>query len=199
MTGSLSIFDLPMKDFLRRILRYFFGGTLLIVPIVATVYFIVNSLLWLDSLLMLPYRGMGVVIILAAITTVGWLTSIYVFKTATDWFDHLVNRIPFVKLIYSSIKDLLSAFVGDKKKFDKPVLVTINKDNQLFRIGFITQNDLTELGLHEMVVVYFPQSYAVAGDHYVVPKTSVKPLNVPGPVAMKFIVSGGVSGFKEAQ
>lgn len=186
-----------MRDLLRRILRYFFGGMLFIVPIVATVYFIVTSLLWLDNLLELPYRGMGVVIIVAAITLMGYLLSIFVFKTASDWFDHLVNRIPFVKLIYSSIKDLLSAFVGDKKKFNKPVLVTINKENQLFRIGFITQGDLSELGLGDMVVVYFPQSYAVAGDHYVVPKTSIKPLDVPGPVAMKFIVSGGVSGFKE--
>jgi len=124
-------------------------------------------------------------------------TTEKLFKTASDWFDHLVNRIPFVKLIYSSIKDLLGAFVGDKKKFDKPVLVTINKENQLYRIGFITQNDLSDLGLTDMVVVYFPQSYAVAGDHYVVPRANIKPLDVPGPVAMKFIVSGGVSGFKE--
>jgi len=48
-----------------------------------------------------------------------------------------------------------------------------------------------------MVVVYFPQSYAVAGDHFVVPKENVKPLNVPGTAAMKFIVSGGVSGFSD--
>jgi uncharacterized membrane protein len=87
--------------------------------------------------------------------------------------------------------------VGDKKKFDQPVLVTINKENQLFRIGFITQHDLSELDLKDMVVVYFPQSYAVAGDHFVVPKENVKLLKIPGPVAMKFIVSGGVSGFSE--
>lgn len=186
-----------MKDLLRSILRYFFGGMLFIVPIVATAYFIVTSLLWLDSLLKLPYRGLGILIIVGAITLIGYLTSIFIFKTATDWFDHLVNRIPFVKLIYSSIKDLLSAFVGDKKKFNKPVLVTINKDNQLYRIGFITQGDLSDLGLKDMVVVYFPQSYAVAGDHYVVPKDSIKPLDVSGPVAMKFIISGGVSGFRE--
>jgi uncharacterized membrane protein len=186
-----------MKKFLRSAFRYFLGGMLFIVPIVATAYFIVTSLLWLDSLLSLPYRGLGVVIIVGAITLMGYLTSIFVFKTATDWFDHIVNRIPFVKLIYSSIKDILAAFVGDKKTFNKPVLVTINKENQLHRIGFITQNDLTDLGLTDMVVVYFPQSYAVAGDHYVVPKANIKPLDVPGPVAMKFIVSGGVSGFKD--
>jgi uncharacterized membrane protein len=92
----------------------------------------------------------------------------------------------------------MAAFVGEKKKFDKPVLVTINKENTLHRIGFVTQSDLSELGLHDMVVVYFPQSYAVAGDHFLVSKDNVKPLNISGPVAMKFIVSGGVSGFKEA-
>jgi uncharacterized membrane protein len=187
-----------MKQFLRTVLRYFLGGMLFIVPILATVYFILTSLLWMDNLLQLPYRGLGFVIIVVAITLIGYLTSIIFFKTATDWFDHLVNKIPFVKLIYSSIKDILSAFVGDKKTFNKPVLVTINKENQLYRIGFITQNDLSDLGLKDMVVVYFPQSYAVAGDHYVVPKESVKPLDVPGAVAMKFIVSGGVSGFKES-
>lgn len=187
-----------MRTILSRILRYFFGGMLFIVPIVVTVYFIFTSLLWLDSLLSLPYRGLGVIIIVAAITLIGYITSILFFKTATDWFDHLINRIPFVKLIYSSIKDLLGAFVGDKKKFNKPVLVLINKDNQLYRIGFITQNDLSSLGLENMVVVYFPQSYAFAGDHFVVPKDNIRPLDVSGPVAMKFIVSGGVSGFKES-
>src|SRR5688572_3335410 len=104
-----------MKSFLRSILRYFLGGMVFIVPIVATAYFIVTSLLWLDNLLQLPYRGLGFAIIVVAITLIGYLTSMFFFKTATDLFDQLVNRIPFVKLIYSSIKDILAAFVGDKK------------------------------------------------------------------------------------
>jgi uncharacterized membrane protein len=109
----------------------------------------------------------------------------------------LINRIPFIKLIYSSIKDLIGAFVGDKRKFDKPVLVTINKENTLHQIGFVTQKTYPELGLADMVAVYFPHSYAFSGNHFLVPKESIKPLNISGPVAMKFIVSGGISGFKE--
>ena len=107
-----------------------------------------------------------------------------------------MNKIPLVKLIYSAVKDLLGAFVGDKKKFNKPVLVRINKENNLYQIGFITQSDLTDLGLTDMVVVYFPHSYAFSGYHYFVPKENIKPLDVPGPTAMKFIVSGGVSGLQ---
>jgi len=186
-----------MESTLRRILRYFFSGTVFIVPLVATAYFIFISFSWLDSLLNLPYPGLGFAIILFAITGFGYLTTNFAFKTATDWFDHGMNKIPLVKLIYSAVKDLLGAFVGDKKKFNKPVLVRMNKENSLYQLGFITQPDLAELGLTEMVVVYFPHSYAFSGIHYFVPKENIRPLNVTGPVAMKFIISGGVSGFRE--
>lgn len=178
-------------------MRYFFSGTLFIVPLVATAYFIYMSFRWLDSLLALPYPGLGFLIIFVAITIFGYFTSNFAFKTFTDWFDHGINRIPLVKLIYSSIKDLISAFVGDKRKFNKPVLVTMNKENNLYQIGFITQDDLKDLGLKEMVAVYIPQSYAFAGHHFIVPRENVKPLDVSGTVAMKFIVSGGISGFRD--
>jgi uncharacterized membrane protein len=187
-----------MKGAFRRILRYFFSGTLFIVPLVATAYFIYMSFRWLDGLLNLPYPGIGFAIILSAITIFGYFTSNFAFKTFADWFDHMVNRIPLVKLIYSSLKDLLSAFVGDKRKFNKPVLVTLNKESSLHQLGFVTQADLTDLGLPDMVVVYFPHSYAFSGIHYIVPRDRIKPVNIPGAVAMKFIISGGISGFKEA-
>jgi uncharacterized membrane protein len=186
-----------MKTPLRTIARYFFSGMLFIVPLVATGYFVFLSFSWLDGLLNLPYPGLGFIIIFGVITLFGYLTSNFAVRTATDWFDHLMNKIPFIKLIYSSIKDLIGAFVGDKRKFNKPVLVTINKENSLHQIGFVTQEDLSDLGLNDMVAVYFPHSYAFSGNHFLVPKTSIRPLNISGPAAMKFIVSGGVSGFKE--
>jgi uncharacterized membrane protein len=178
-------------------LRYFFSGTLFIVPLTATAYFIYISFRWLDELLSLEYPGLGFLIIIVAITAFGYLTTNFAFKTMIEWFDHGMNKIPFVKLIYSAVKDLLGAFVGDKKKFNKPVLVRINKENSLYQIGFITQSDLSDLGIDDMVVVYFPHSYAFSGYHYFVPKENIKQLDISGPTAMKFIVSGGVSGFKD--
>jgi uncharacterized membrane protein len=186
-----------METNFRKILRYFFSGMLFIVPLVATAYFIYVSFAWLDGLLNLPYPGLGFGIILVAITLFGYLTSNLAFQTVSNWFDHVMNRIPLVKLVYSSIKDLLDAFVGNKKKFNKPVLVELNKENKLYQIGFITQADLSELGLHDMISVYLPHSYAISGLHYILPKERVTPLNISGTVAMKYIVSGGVSGFHE--
>lgn len=183
-----------MKQILTVFVRYFFNGTLFIVPLIATVYFIVEAFNWLDSRLELPYPGVGFVIIITVITLFGYFSTNFAFKTISEWFEQVIGRIPLVKLLYSSIKDLMAAFVGEKKKFDRPVLVTLNPQNNLHRIGFITQDDLSKIGLPDMVVVYFPQSYAVAGDHFVVPRDRVKPLPVSGTIAMKFIVSGGVSG-----
>ncbi len=186
-----------MDSTLKRIIRYFFSGTLFIVPLVATAYFIYVSFSWLDKLLNLPYTGLGFAIILFAITGFGYLTTNFAFQTFSNWFDRGMNKIPFVKLIYSSLKDLLNAFVGEKKKFNKPVLVEVNKENKLYQIGFITQDDLSELGLKDMVSVYLPHSYAFSGLHYIIPRDRITPLDVSGPAAMKYIVSGGVSGFDE--
>lgn len=186
-----------MNAIAGRILRYFFSGTLFIVPILATAYFIYISFKWLDDRLNLPYPGLGFIIILTVITLIGYLSTNYLFKTLGGWFDRGMNRIPLVKIIYSTVRDLLGAVVGDKRKFNKPVLVRINKDNDLHQLGFVTQSDLSELGLTEMVVVYLPHSYAFSGLHYFVPRENIKPLNISGPAAMKFIVSGGVSGFRD--
>lgn len=183
-----------MQGLAGKIFRYFLSGTLFIVPLVATAYFIFVSFQWLDNRLTLPYPGLGFLIIVVVITGFGYLSTNFVFRTAGQWFDRGMNRIPLVKLIYSTVKDLLNAFVGDKKKFNKPVLVRINKDNNLYQLGFVTQPDLTSLGLNDMVVVYFPHSYAFSGFHYFVAKENIKPLDISGPRAMKFIVSGGVSG-----
>ena len=103
-----------------------------------------------------------------------------------------------MKLIYSSLRDLIAAFVGEKRKFDKPVLVEINRENKLYQIGFITQADLSEIGLDDMVSVYLPHSYAISGIHYIVPREKITVLRISGTVAMKYIVSGGVSGLKDA-
>ena len=136
-----------MDNTFKRIIRYFFSGTLFIVPLVATGYFIYVSFRWLDDLLNLPYPGLGFAIILFAITAFGYLTTNFAFRTFTGWFDRGMNKIPLVKLIYAALKDLLNAFVGEKKKFNKPVLVEINRENKLYQIGFITQADLTRTWL----------------------------------------------------
>ncbi len=108
--------------------------------------------------------------------------------------EQLVKKVPFVALIYSSIKDLIDAFVGEKRRFDQPVSVALNSDGSMRALGFVTRRNLTALGMQDHVAVYFPQSYNFAGNLVLVPASAVTLIDVPSSELMTFVVSGGVSG-----
>jgi uncharacterized membrane protein len=147
----------------------------------------------MDRLLNLQYPGSGILIIIVTVTVIGYIGSTLIAKPIFDLFEKLLNRLPLVRIIYSSLKDLISAFVGDKKKFDQPVLVTINKQSDLQKLGFITQEDLSNLGIKEKIAVYLPHSYNFSGDLFIVPRENVVLIRASGADIMKFIVSGGVA------
>jgi uncharacterized membrane protein len=176
----------------KRILTYFFRGLLFVVPIALTIYVILLILQFLDGILPIPVPGLGIIIMLAFITFVGFLASIFVTRPLFDIFEKWVFRIPLINILYTSIKDLMSAFVGDKKKFNVPVIVKLSEG--MSRLGFITQDDLSLLEEENLVAIYFPHSYNFSGNLYLVPQENVRVLkNVKSADMMKFIVSGGVS------
>lgn len=187
---------------MNRLVRYFLQGLLLISPLAITVYAIVVSLEFIDGLLIqhltnligFKIPGLGLVIIVATITIIGMLGSSILFKPVLNYLDKLISQAPLVKVIYTSIKDFMSAFVGKDKKFTEPVLVKVNKDSDLEKLGFITQHDLTNLGIEAgKVAVYLPHSYNFSGNLFIALAANVKPLNAPSTEVMKFIVSAGVT------
>lgn len=187
-----------MKKFtLNRIIKYFLQGLLFVVPMALTIYVIIMLIAWIDGLVPLKIPGLGILLILAAITVVGYLASLFITRSAFDWMERSVSRLPLVSLIFTSLKDLIGAFVGDKKKFNKPVIVALNKEKSLYKLGFITEEDLGPLGLPDMVSVYLPHSYNFSGNQFLVNREMVTPVDIPGVTAMKFIVSGGVSGLEK--
>jgi uncharacterized membrane protein len=180
----------------RRILTYFFRGLLFVVPIGLTIYVITLIIQFLDGILPIPIPGLGILIMLAFITFVGFLASIFITKPLFEVFERWVFKIPLINILYTSIKDLMSAFVGDKKKFNIPVIVKLSEN--MSRLGFITQDDLSLLEEESLVAVYFPHSYNFSGNLYLVPRENVRILkNVKSADVMKFIVSGGISHLPE--
>ena len=178
---------------MRYSIRYFVRGLLLVAPVGVTLYILWASIRWLDALLPLGFPGAGLLIILASVTLIGYLGSTFVARPLFQLLENSLNRLPLVNVLYSSLKDLFSAFVGDKKKFTQPVLVTLNRESDLRKLGFVTQNDLAELGMQGKVAVYLPHSYNFSGDLYIVPRENVMPVQASGTALMKFIVSGGVT------
>ncbi len=185
-----------------RVIQHFFQGILILAPIFFTGYAIYWLFEKLDNLVQvnIPHvgiiPGIGFLIILVGITIVGYLSSSFITGRLFDLFDHLLERTPVIKYLYSSIKDVFDAFIGEKRKFDHPVFVHIYSD-EVWEIGFITQKDMSHLGLRDMVAVYVPMSYAISGKVYIVKEDQIKPMeNISAGEAMKFAVSGGVTGIE---
>lgn len=178
-----------------HITRYFVRGALITVPFALTGYSLYVVFVTIDSWLPFDVPGLGLLVTFAAVTLVGFLTSSVIGITFVGFGEQLLKKVPLVALIYSSIKDLIDAFVGEKRRFDQPVSVALTTDGTLRALGFVTRRNLTALGMHGHVAVYFPQSYNFAGNLVLVPAGSVTPIDVPSAELMTFIVSGGVSGF----
>ncbi|MEM1408975.1 MAG: DUF502 domain-containing protein [Bacteroidota bacterium] len=182
---------------LNRVLTYFFRGLLFVVPVALTIYIIYQTLDWLDGLIPINIPGLGLLVILAAITLLGYLASFFITRPIFVQFERYFTKIPLVNILYSSIKDLIGAFVGDQKKFNIPVTVALDSNGTILKVGFITKDDLSSLDLPGFVSVYLPHSYNFSGNHFLVEKDKVKRLNMNASSAMKFVVSGGVSGLEE--
>ncbi len=186
---------------MKRLIRYFLQGILFLAPIGITLYIVYFVFTFIDGLIQnvlpeyLPVTipGLGIVAIVILITLLGFLAQSFIFRPIRLLLDRIMNNAPIIKVIYSAIKDLLSAFVGKEKKFNQPVLVQVNLISNLEKMGFITQTDMKDSFMKEKVVVYFPHSYNFSGEMFIVPKEQVTLLDIPAAEAMKFIVSGGAS------
>jgi uncharacterized membrane protein len=178
---------------MTRLLNYFLRGLVVVVPLALTIYVCAVIFTTIDSWVRLPIRGIGFILALALITFVGFMASSLVTRSLLSAVDRVFNRLPFVRLLYSSAKDMLNAFVGEKRRFDKPVLVSLSEDGAVKVLAFLTSDSLTSLGLADQVTVYMPQSYGFAGHILVVPADRVRRIEADAAGVMAFIISGGVT------
>jgi len=210
----------PKKDFhlepfrWKSIIKYLLQGLLVIAPIAVTIYAIYWIVSTVDNWLPIfrqPVKdfeghtigyevknyGLGFVIVIVSVVLIGYLSSFFIQSRLFSLFDKWLEKTPGVKYIYSSVRDFFEAFAGEKKKFDKPVLANVD-DTDVWRIGFITQKDMTHWGLQNYLAVYIPMAYSIAGNVYILPSNRVKPItSITSSDAMKFAISGGLTHVDE--
>jgi uncharacterized membrane protein len=195
-----------MKKIAGALLNYFIKGLIIVVPIGAAAFLIFWGVAKIDESLNLSgifltdskgqpiyIPGLGILNVLVIILIVGILVTNVITDPIKQWLNRWINRLPIFKFLYSSIKDLTEAFVGDEKKFNEPVLVELNEFG-LKKIGFLVQKDLAKIGLPGEVAVYFPFSYSFAGQVIIISAEKVKAIDRSAADMMKFVISGGVSG-----
>jgi uncharacterized membrane protein len=186
---------------MKRIVRYFIQGVIIIAPSFITLYiiYLVFNFLdgyiqtYLERFIKVHIPGLGLVALLMLITLLGFIGQSVLFKPLQIILDRILANAPLVKVVYSALRDLISAFAGKEKKFNQPVLVKVNMISDLEKMGFMTCEDLKELDIKNKVAVYFPHSYNFSGEMFIVPREHVRLLNISSADAMKFIVSGGVT------
>lgn len=180
----------------RQLLGYFLTGLAILLPVGLSVYVVYKVVVAVDSLFVLDFPGLGLVVVIFLITCVGLLASLFVGKPIFNKIEKLFIKMPLFGYIYKAFKDLTQAFVGKENKFSKPVMVQIS-EAPAYKIGFITSEQAALLLVEgykdaELFAVYLPISYSVAGDLYFVPANKISLLNISSTDAMQYVVSGGI-------
>lgn len=179
---------------MKRLVTYFLRGLAFVVPIAFTLWVFYAAFTTIDGWLGLGVPGLGVVVLVTATVLCGFLVSNLLTRRLMTFAERLLDRLPVAHLLHSSVKDLMSAFVGEKRKMGAPVLVSLDESGTLRTIGFVTRETLEAIGLTDHVGVYLPQSYNFAGQLLVVPRSRIQPIPGDGSAVMQFIVSGGIAG-----
>ena len=194
-----------------KLLQYFLQGLLILAPVSITayaIYFVVSGIdSWIPIFTIVDKQGqvhvhnygIGFVLIIGVIIILGYFSSFFIKSRVVSFFDKMLEKTPGIKYIYTTTRDFFEAFTGDKKKFTKNVLANVD-DNDVWRVGFITQDDMEEFGLVDYIAVYIPMAYSVAGNVYIIPKARVRPIEkISSSQSMKFAVSGGVTKIEEIE
>jgi uncharacterized membrane protein len=186
---------------MKRITQYFVQGVLLVAPVAIIFYIIYSLFIKIDGLLVdkleliLGFKipGLGILVSFIVLTLLGFIGQTALVRPIKKGLQKLIEKIPLLNLLYSSLNDFFSAFVGKEKKFNVPVKVLFNKENNLWKMGFVTLETMDVIGNNDLAAVYFPHSYNFSGELYLVPSDRIFKLDISPAEAMKFVVSGGVT------
>lgn len=191
---------------MKKISQLFLQGLLAILPIVVTAYIIY----WLGNLaetvlgkiiqFFLPTQwyipGMGILAGFALILVVGILLKAYIFRQLAGLFEQLLERIPLIKTIYTSVRDI-ARFASKEKKDDLEKTVLVTLDNDLKVMGFVTRRDLTLGKQNDLIAVYVPMSYQIGGFTLMVNSSKIEAIDVDAQTAMRFIVTAGMTDMEK--
>ncbi|GAB2957447.1 DUF502 domain-containing protein [Hymenobacter coalescens] len=177
---------------IKKILGYFLRGLLILAPVTLTVYILFAFFNWLDTIFDINgVPGLGLALMVVMLTVVGFIGS--QMRPFIVLGERILNRLPVVNILYSSIKDIFDALLGEEQKFNAPVLVKVFAGTECFKLGFVTQESMSSIHRPDLVAVYFPDSYNFSGELLLVPRENVTHVDLPSSQVMKFVVSGGVA------
>jgi len=190
---------------MKKLINYLLQGLLYLAPLTITAYIIYAAFNFIDGLSQkiitkffdVHIPGLGLLSLLVFLVLIGFLGRTIIAQPLKKIFRKVIDSVPLLNFIYSAFNDLFSAFVGKEKKFNQPVLVKVNLNSDLEKLGFVTEENLDIIQAQGKVAVYFPHSYNFSGELFIVPRTQIRHLDVNSSEMMKFIVSAGLTGWEK--
>lgn len=203
---------------MKRFSRWFINGLLAFLPISITLYVTwwIASLAegvfgaplrtWLgvrkDDDTGYYFYGLGVVCMFFLLVGLGFFLEFYIGRAMMAWGENLLSKIPGVKQIYSSIKEILDFFNPSKKLNQNNYMVLVNITDEIRTMGYVTRDTMKgfragQFGDSDDVVVILPFCYQMGGNTIIVPRKMVTPLNLSFEDGMKIALSGFVLSGEE--
>jgi uncharacterized membrane protein len=179
---------------IRHTGEYVLRGVLVLAPLVITISLLFWFFRKLDGLFD-PYvttPGAGFIALFVFIILVGWVSSFFFVRQTFGIVDRGLEHLPGVGFIYTSVRDFMEAFFGNKRRFTQAVLVNVFAED-VWLVGFLTDESAGSFNLgKDFVSVYVPQAYNVAGQLYVVKRDRVRMIEDRSSAdVMKYAVIGG--------
>lgn len=194
---------------MSRITRTFVRGLITLLPLLITVILLIWLIVPTEKLLavmitsVLPeswyWPGMGLVLLIGLVFLTGLLMSNFLIRELYAAFERRLDRVPLIKSIYGSIKDLQGfMFSQDTKRNGQVVVVRLGEgDRQMRLLGFLTREDFTDLppgmGEADTVAVYLPMSYQIGGFTVMVPRRMVEGIDMTTEQALRYALTAGMS------
>lgn len=189
---------------MKKQAKIFLAGALVIVPVAITLYVLYSVAASLDGLgtRMLQtfwpqaqaIPGAGAVLLIAAVYCVGLLTHLWVFRNAFTGMERLVARVPGVKVIYESVRDLMKLFGGDSKSMGRVVEYRPPGTN-VTMLGVLTNENPAGVGQSggaKRVAVYLPLAYMFGGPTVYAEPKDLTELDMPVEKALRLAATANL-------
>jgi len=181
---------------MNRFVRILLKGLAVFLPSALTLWLLWRAFVLIDQILPFHTPGLGVLALLGLVLLLGILADNWFAGPLLLRLERLLEKLPVVRLLYRSLREMTEALLGERRPFHHPVLVRPWPGSEARLLGFMTRQDLSEMGKPGWVAVYVPNAYAIAGQTFIVPANQVETLALESSEAMTFAVSAGVTGAK---
>lgn len=195
---------------MKQLQKIFLQGLVTFLPIALTIYIVYAGISIVDNFLgdalrqILPIYipGLGFLLTVILILLLGLILNNILASGLFEKFEQKITQVPFVKAIYSPLRDLMNLFSkgGGPGGLQKVVLVDI-AESGIRALGLVTRENFKDIPAIDQnaegrVAVYIPMSYGLGGFTLMVPRERITPLDMPIEKAMSLAITGWVKADK---